>query len=811
MQRYVGRNPEGEEKSPQSAASSHQKKGESDSTVLMLKDIYYLSLANWKWFVLSIIIAIGVAIWYIKVTPPVYERSISILIKTKENAVDPLLKDLGIENVSSNITNEMELLKTGMIANEIVQRLNLNVEYLKKGPFHDNLLYGEESPVRISFIDLPENENTSFFIDIKDDNSVILKGINAPGAQAKQFRVKLNDTVNSPLGKIVITPTSTYKEQIGENLQVVHKDANNVAKNVRKNIMTRLRQKSSTIIDIKYQDVSKTRSEDVLNTLVGVYNENWIKDRNVKTLNIDNFIKDRLSFLEQELGDVEQNISAWKSQNLMLDVDQAGNFAQSQINEAERDMQNLNNQTYMTKYIKDYLTDGKHDNQLLPANSGITNTSIEHLIGEYNTILLNRNNHLTNSSSQNPLVKDLDENLDALKGSILQSLDYELTMLQSKANAIRARQGLAISRVASNPQKAQQLISVERQQKVKEELYLYLLEKREENELSQAFGAYNNQFIETPNGSPDPVYPVHNTVILIAFGIGILIPAAIIGLNEIFNTKVRGRKDISSLSAPYAGDIPLNFVKGKKKLKLKKGDKKPEVPEVYVVEGQRDVINEAFRVVRTNLEFILGFDAKHRVIMITSLNSGSGKTFITANLSTALAIRDKKVLAIDLDLRKGSLSKYVGKPKLGVSNYLSGQVHDFHDYIVTLGKVDVLPAGSLPPNPAELLFSPKFKEMIEKVKEEYDYVFLDCPPVEVVADASIISTSADLTLFVIRIGNLERDNLSDIEEWYLDKKYGNIAIMLNGVDSSSSRYGYHKYGYRKYGYHYGSYGYSNNE
>ena len=807
MHRFVGRVPQEGEKELKTISQPQPK---NDSVILLLKDIYYLCLSNWYWFVISVIIALALGYYYIKITPPVYKRSISILIKSKDSANEPLLNELGISNTPSNLTNEMELLKTGPIAYEIASRLNLNVEYIRAGKFHDDVLYGIESPIKVSFLDFPENESGSMQLKLDKNGKITLDNITAKGKSFKdKLQIAFNDTVESPFGKIVVTPTTSYKSGETADLKVIHSNIAGKINNVRSSIKPELRIKNSTIIDISYSDVSKARAEDILNTLVGVYNENWIKDRNLKTQNTDKFIRDRLAFIEGELGDVEQSISSWKSQNLMLDVDQAGSFAQSQINEAERDMQELNNQVYMTKYIKDYLTDGQHQNQLLPVNSGITNSSIESLIGQYNDVLLNRNSHLANSSAQNPLVKDLDENLGNLRSSILQSLDYELTMLQSKSNVIRSRQGMAVSRVATNPQKAQQLLSVERQQKVKEQLYLYLLEKREENELSQAFGAYNNQFIESPHGSNSPIYPEDSRILMIAFGIGLFVPAFCIFATEILNTKVRGKKDLQALSAPYAGDIPLHL--DKKKGKKKKKEEDDLTPNVVVKEKKRDVINEAFRVIRTNVEFILGFDSRHQIIMITSLTPGSGKTFITANLSTAFAIRDKKVLVIDLDLRKGSLSKYVGSPKKGISNYLSGQVKDYNEIMVHLDKVDVLPCGAIPPNPAELLFSPKFSQLIEEVKEQYDYIFLDCPPVEVVADASIISPYANLTLFVVRIGNMERDNLQDVEEWYHNEKYGKLAILLNGVEATSSRYGYHKYGYHKYGYHYGSYGYSENK
>ena len=267
-------------------------------------------------------------------------------------------------------------------------------------------------------------------------------------------------------------------------------------------------------------------------------------------------------------------------------------------------------------------------------------------------------------------------------------------------------------------------------------------------------------------------------------------------MKDFLTTTVQGRNDLKSLRTPFAGEIPQ--AGGKKHWW---SPKKENVVSVVVSDKNRDVMNESFRVVRSNLEFLLGHEAAHKVIMLTSMDPGSGKTFITANLSTAIALKGKKVLAIDLDLRRGSLSGYAGKPHKGISGYLNGKFDDFHELIVPMGPVDVLPCGALPPNPSELLYTTRFAEMVEAVRGEYDYVLLDCPPVELVADPAIINRYADLTIFVVRAGLLEKGMLPEIDQWYAEKKYNNLVILLNGTDGKGG-YGYHKYGYHKYGYHY---------
>ena len=461
----------------------------------------------------------------------------------------------------------------------------------------------------------------------------------------------------------------------------------------------------------------------------------------------------------------------------------------------------------MTRYIRNYLTDETNKFHLLPANSGVVNSNLSTQIAEYNNKLLERNSLVSHSSVKNPLVKEMDASLNALRNALVSSIDNQLVSLNAQIKSQQNYRGQVTSQIASNPNQAKYLLSVERQQKVKESLYLYLLQKREENELSQAFTAYNTRIINMPGGSMAPVAPVKKNILLVAFALGLLIPVVIIFMAEIMNTAIRGRKDLENLTIPFVGEIPLGFRKKKFSRKVQEQN-----TAIVVKEKSRNVINEAFRVVRTNLEFMQNKEADSHVIMVTSANPGSGKTFISFNLSACLGIKGKRVIVIDLDLRKGSLSQYVNKPKKGISDYLAGDVDDIKEVIVKPAgdaKLDIVPVGTMPPNPTELLFSERLEQLIAGLRKEYDYIFIDCPPVEIVADAAIINKLADMTLFVVRAGLLDRSMLPEIEKFYTDKKYKNMSLILNGTDSGSGRYGY-KYGY-KYGYHYGYAGYTKEE
>lgn len=779
-----------------------------------IREFLLLCVANWRWFILSIIVMVGLAVLYIKCIPPTYTRVTSILIKSDDkkgsSSGDAVLKELGINDASANVTNEIQTLTSINIASKIVEQLHLDVEYYHDGMFHKELVYGLNLPVTVNFEGLNNYESVKMQLALSSNGTVKLSDITLNGeSQGNNISLKLGEKVRlNNRVKISVDPSPYYKKGYSDQLEIVRISPEAATSAVQSRLTASLRDKNSTIIDISYTDVSTTRAENILSTLVAAYNENWVRNRNQQTVSTNEFIKERLGVIEEELGSVDKNISEYKSSHLLPDVQAVGSMAISQASEAEQQSNALNNQLYMARYIKGYLTDGRHENQLLPSNSGIENTNIEKQISEYNDVLLRRNNHLANSSAQNPLVMDLEQNLSVLRHSIIQSLDNEMTMLNTHKSSVSASHGEAVAKMASNPRQAKYLLSVERQQKVKESLYLFLLQKREENELSQAFTAYNTQQLDPPHGSNEPTAPQSQNILLAALAIAFLLPGAIIFLRETLNTTVRGRKDLEHMQIPFVGEVPLaEGTKKKTFFKRKKAEKQHEQPIVLVEEKNRNMINEAFRVVRANLEFMLGFDSKHKVIMLTSINVGSGKTFITANLATTLALKNKKVLAIDLDLRKGSLSKYVGRPKHGISNYLSGQEENFYDLIVPCGKLDILPCGTMPPNPAELLSVPRFAELIEEVRNHYDYVFLDCPPAEMVADSYIIGRSVDLTIVAIRANLMDRSYLPEIEKWYETKKFQNLSLILNGTGETTTSYGYHRYGYH-YGYHYGfHYGY----
>ena len=783
-------------------------------TGLNLQDILQQCLAHWYWFLISLAVVMGGAFAYLLSTPPTYTRTAALLIKDEgkgqslSSDVGSSFSNMGLFQVNTNINNEIYSLQSSAVMLDVVKRLHLNIDYKVEGTFYPKTVYGSELPYKVEFFDLQDNDNLSFTLLTSTDGQVSLQELTYNGTELSAVpRGMPGDTLSTPAGRILVTPVARREGNEVPPLHVVRSGIYGTVAACSSRLSVAKLNDQSTIINLTFTDVCTQRAEDVLNTLISVYNENWVKDRNQIAVSTSMFINERLAVIERELGNVDEDISSYKSEHLLPDVQTAASMYMAQSSETNAQILALNTQLSMARYIRNYLTAASSRNQLLPANSGIESANIESQISQYNAMQLQRNNLVSNSSEENPLVVDLDQSLKAMRGAIITSIDNLMVTLNTQLQSLRQSEQHTTARLAENPSQGKYLLSVERQQKVKEALYLFLLQKREENELSQAFTAYNSRVITPPNGSNAPTAPVRSTILLIALFIGIALPAGIIVLRVMLVTTIRGRKDLESMRTPFMGEIPQYGSKAKHRL-----GKKPDAPaemQFVVKDKSRDIINEAFRVVRTNFEFVTGNTPNGSIIMVTSFNPGSGKTFVTANLASCLAIKGKKVVMVDLDLRRASLSKGITHTHTGISNYLAGQpisVQDILQHEVNgLARLDLVPVGILPPNPTELLVSERLEEFLNLLKQHYDYIFIDCPPVEIVADAAIISKWADMTLFVIRAGLLERSMLPELDRLYDENKYKNLSVILNGTETAKGRYGYHRYGYR-YGYNYG-YGY----
>ena len=784
---------------------SEVRKSVNAGNAVPLTDILYRTLHHWPWVLLSLVVCVGAAVVYLLCTPKVYTTTASIMIKDEaagKSAGAEDFGDFGLFQNKTNIQNEITTLKSADLMEEVVRRLDLDMNYYIPGRFHDVVAYGSNLPVRVEMPGFAENGSALFRVEVDGAGKVSVSDVKSGDLKSEE-RVQgaMNDTLMTVVGPMVVVAAEGYKPGEAVELNVVKAPVSATAGGYESRMVIAMSGDKSSVINLTVTDQSTQRAQALLSTLIGVYNEYWIRDKNQIAVSTSNFINERLGVIESELGNVDSDISSYKSQHLIPDVSAASSMYMSQNQQISQQIMDLRNQLKQTLYIKSYLGAASDNEKMLPMNSGVANVDIQSQITDYNNLVLQRNSLLAKSSDKNPLVVQLNEQMDQMRHAILASVDNSINALNMQISSLQGSQASTTSKIASNPSQAKYLLSVERQQKVKESLYLFLLQKREENELSQAFTAYNTRVVNKP-ASFGPTAPNTRNILMMSFLLGLAIPFGVVYLMESNNTKVRGRKDVEHLAVPFLGELPQDGHEKKKEA--------GEANTIVVKGGKRDIINEAFRVLRTNVEFMCNSSKGNKVIAMTSFNPGSGKSFVSMNLGMAIALKGKKVLIVDGDMRHGSTSAYMGSPARGLADYLGGAVSEVDTLIVKTPEcqnMQVLPIGSIPPNPTELLESPRFGELIGELKSRFDYVIIDCPPIEVVADAQIIDKFADRTFFVIRAGLFDRSMLPELDRLYEEKKYRNMSFILNGSRNDQGRYGYsHTY---RYGYGYG-YGYGYN-
>lgn len=767
-----------------------------------MKEFFGKCKRRWWWFVVSVAACMVCAFVYVKTVRPIYTRYAAVMIKedtnSKASSFQSQMSKLGGMSPfssSSDVQNEIIFMQSPDISLEVVKRLELDYNYSRKGLLSRKALYGQTLPVRIKLNDVADEQTVSLKLLISNEN-VVISEIKTAWAGEKiedkeQYTCAYGGDVTTAVGAVHVERVGTTQLEKPVEIDVVRTGYYVTTQMWQSRLSFTLVNKQASVIGITCNDEIPQRAEDVLNTIISAYNESWVRDKNTLAVSTSEFINERIKIIEKELGTVDSNISSLKSSNQMVDMAQANLQALGQTASSETALRNLTTELYMIDYIIKYIqSDPSY--RLLPTGMGISNSAVQTQIAQYNTLVLQRNSIVQNSSERNRLVLDIDEQLAGYRDAILLGLSNDQIRLK---NSITAEQGNIATyerKITNSPLHERDLLTVERQQKVKEALYIYLLQKREENELSQTFTAYNTRLVTTPKGSMVPSSPKTGRIYALAFLLGFFIPLLLIYLRTVLNTKLRGKSDLDGLNVPYIGEIPYYSTGIGQKMKAL-GVK------IFFEAKSRKPINEAIRVVRTNMEFMLNNQSEDKkVVMITSFNPASGKSMLLANIAASEAQKGKRVVIVDFDMRRSSASNLVGNPDNGISNYIAG-FSDKCPEIKVEGQENlfVIPVGVMPPNPTELLYNPRVTELMEHLRREYDYIFLDCPPVDIVADTSIIAKWADMTIFVARVGLLERSHIPEVQKVYDNHKFNNMCLLLNGTKVTDSRYGY--------GYGYGSY------
>lgn len=765
-----------------------------NDTGINLVDLLAYFASKWKWFLLSVLVCGGIAWYHYARSPLVYFRSATVIIKDPSNKTSTTGLDR-FDNIINkvNVANEILQFRSKKLMREVLQRLHADISYQLEDGLRSNELYNQ-SPVLLSFPDALPEQHFAFTITLKDKKSLVLSDFTGIDVKS-DFTVEMYDTVTLSRGmRVVATPTNYYNDSwTGTPIRVAKLPMESMVNYYKSALGIQQEEEESSILTLALKDGSAARAEDILNTLINVYNEEAIKDKNQVAVNTADFINDRLIIIENELGGVESELETFKQRNQIVDIASSAGMYMSESQKYNTDALELETQLRLANFIKDYLTDPAKETDLIPSNTGIGDMNIESQINLYNTAKLKRDHLIDDSSANNPVVLELNNSLRAMKQNIIRAVDNMIVSLNVQRSDAQSREMRAQNRITSIPTKERKMLSIERQQKVKEALYLFLLNKREENALSQAMADNNARVIDGAEGSNSPISPNRNRILLLGLLVGLAIPSlACLGI-LFLDTRVHSRKDVEGIvSVPYLGEIPQDKEAGKLN--------EQESPFLLAKEQRDSTVSEAFRILRTNMAFMARKDLPQQVIIFTSLNEGAGKTFISKNLGMSLVLAKKKVILIDMDIRRGTLSRQFHLKKIGLTNYLADNTLLAEDIIQHQDGFDIIAAGAIAPNPAELLMDERLDNLVTELRRRYDYIVVDSVPVGIIADATISNRIADLTIFVARAGRLDRRQLPEIEQLYKENKLHNMALVLNGADLHR-RYGY--YGYYGYSYKYG--------
>lgn len=571
-----------------------------------------------------------------------------------------------------------------------------------------------------------------------------------------------------------------------------------IAKGIQARLTAEREDLQSSIINLTYIDFSTNEAERILSLIIQVYNEKWMEYKQMATKNTSQFIDSRLQLLEHDLDIVDDSISTYKSRYGITDLSRVSDIYLQQQSQSDAELLTLSNQKAMAEYIRDLLLDDSSQHQLLLVNSGINNNVIEAQITLYNNLLMELQGHLEYTSDQNPLILTKEKELGNIRKNILANINNHISTIDIQLLALEGYNGEATSKITSNPAQAKYLESIEREKKVKESLYLYLLQKKEENEISSTYQTANTQMIDIPHGSGKPTSPQRTKVLFVAILIGLLIPVTVFFIRASMDENVRDRYDIERNSdIPFLGEVPYSGREHSiESLLMPFGfGKKAKSSGIVVGADMLNASNEAFRVLRNNMDSIVAdqaIDNGCRVYLMKSTQIEVGRTFVGMNLALIKAIGGQRVLFIDGDLRQASASRLWRTPLLGLTDYLDGEESDYRKLLwhpENNSQLDVLPAGALPTNPTELLQNPLFGQLIETVKQHYDSIIIDSPAAGVLADADIIERFVDCTLFIIRAGRFNRHQLNELSPIEIINGTGKPQyIILNGV-SIDARYG----------------------
>lgn len=757
------------------------------------REILFNYLVHWKWFVASVLVAMGIAFFILARKNDVYTVTTSVLMKNDKSGATPdmlMMESLGMASVKNNLENEVEIMRSKNVMLQVVMDLKLYTNYIMEKGMRKIDLY-KDTPIELSIdsstvrnlvspiiLEALPQSNGDYQLTISyghADKSMILT--NKPllvNIGDVSFTLSRNFSVSAPKDDIIITVSNPR----------------NMANYLSKAIVADALSKGSTILTLSLNTFNIPKAKDVLNRVVFYYNELSMAEKNRVALNTEKFIDERIVAISKELGSVEKQAENFRKTHKLTDVKNEGEKFTTELSETEKKLFDLETQLNLVDYVDQFVSNKQYIYTSIPS-LGITDPGFSDLINRYNQMLLVRERLLRSSSENSPLITELNHDIADLRKGVLSGIISARKGLNIEKKDLQSKNKELNNMVASVPEVERELTEIMRQQSIKDKLYVFLLEKREENSLNKTLTVPVASIVDTPDVTGGPVEPNKPKTLLIAFVFGLAIPALIIFLRDMFNVKFKDRIDVERLtSVPVLGEIA-----------------KSDTDDHFVVKSKSTTpIVELFRLVRNSLQFMLSEPDK-KVINVTSTVTQEGKTFFSMNLALSFALTNKKVILVGLDIRRPQLKKYFSiTTNKGITSFLSGQETDLDGLIVPSGMseyLDLLPAGPVPPNPNELLTNSRLDQVFEMLRKKYDYIIVDTAPVGMVSDTFLLNRLADVNLYITRANYSSKKYLALLNSYVADKRLTSTYLIVNAVDMRTQSYSYRKYGYG-YGYGYGS-------
>ena len=790
---------------------TNEKLREADDKEIDIQELLFKYLIHWPWFVGAVIVCLISAYIYLYVATPVYNISATVLIKDDKKGGSSNnvagLDELGLSGLitsSQSIDNEIEVLRSKTLVKEVVNYLNLYVTYQDDDQIPSKELY-KTSPVQVNMtpqeaeklktkvvIEMVLHPQGSLDVNVKMEDKEIQKHFEKlpailPTNQGTLSFFQTTDSISSKKNEEVGSPVQDMRHITATISQPM-----NVARRYCENLSIEPTSKTTSVVTVSLKNSSLQRGQDFINQLLEMYNRNTNNDKNEIAQKTAEFIDERIGIISKELGSTEADLETFKRDAGITDLSSDAQIALTGNAEYEKKQVENRTQISLVEDLKKYL--GHNEYEILPSNVGLKDITLAAQIDRYNEMLIERKRLLRTSTENNPAIINLDTSIRSTKANVQATLEGTLQgLFITKADLDREAKRY-MRRISDAPGQERQYVSIARQQEIKAGLYLMLLQKREENAIMLAATANNAKIIDDAIADVIPVSPKRSIIYLAALCLGIAIPVVVIYMIDLTKFKIEGRADVEKLtSVPIAGDIPLTDEKN-----TKEGS-------IAVFENQNNLMSETFRNIRTNIQFMLQNNKK--VILVTSTVSGEGKSFTSANLAISLSLLGKKVVIVGLDIRKPGLNKVfnLSSKEKGITQYLANPEMDLMS-LVQLSDVNrnlyILPGGTVPPNPTELLARDGLDKAIEILKKNFDYVILDTAPIGMVTDTLLIGRVAELSAYVCRADYTHKAEYTLINELFHEQKLPNLCTIINGVDLKKRKYGYY-YGYGKYGKHYG--------